>query len=356
MDRKAEANPMNGSKMFDKEVDMRFLPRGFKGWLRLAARLSIPIIIITSLIAFVIAMPGRSYSGPFQSLSGDEIEIRDNLKTHVETLAAKIGERNIHRYESLKTSEEYIRSRLASFGYQVAEQSYWVEGKEVKNIEVEIRGASDEIILIGAHYDSVRGSPGANDNATGTAAMLELARLFKTETPARTIRFVAFVNEEPPYFQTQEMGSLVYARRSKQRGELITAMLSLETIGCYSEEPKSQFYPVGFRWFYPDRGNFIGFVGNLSSRSLTRRMIRTFRETTLFPSEGVAAPGWMTGVGWSDQWSFWEEGYDAVMITDTAIFRYRHYHTSADTPDRIDYDRAARVVSGIVRIIRDLAQ
>ncbi|HEY7547461.1 MAG TPA: M28 family peptidase [Blastocatellia bacterium] len=342
--------------MFDKEVDMRFLPRGLKGWLLLLARLGIIFAIIALLISFMIAMPGRSYSGQFQSLSGDEAEIRDNLKTRVETLAGKIGERNLHRYESLKASEEYIRSSLASLGYQVAEQSYSVEGKEVKNLEVEIKGASEEIILIGAHYDSVRGSPGANDNATGVAAMIELARLFKNETPAKTIRFVAFVNEEPPYFQTEEMGSLVYARRSKQRGERIAAMLSLETIGCYSEQPRSQFYPAGFSWFYPDRGNFIGFVGNLSSRSLTRRAIKTFRDTTLFPSEGVAAPGWMTGVGWSDQWSFWQEGYDAVMITDTAIFRYRHYHKSADTPDKIDYDRAARVVAGIIRVIGDLAR
>ncbi|MEW6208097.1 MAG: M28 family peptidase, partial [Acidobacteriota bacterium] len=163
-------------------------------------------------------MPGSSYSGQFQSLSGEEMEIRDNLKTHVEMLAGKIGERNLHRYESLKASKKYIRSGLASLGYQVAEQTYWVEGREVKNLEVELRGAKDEIILVGAHYDSVPGSPGANDNATGAAALLELARLFKDETPAKTIRFVAFVNEEPPYFQTQEMGSLVYARRSKQRG------------------------------------------------------------------------------------------------------------------------------------------
>jgi Zn-dependent M28 family amino/carboxypeptidase len=341
--------------MFDKEVDMRFLPRGLKGWVWLAARLSILILIITLIVAFMISMPGRSYSGPLQPLSESETSISENLKTHVTTLAGKIGERNIHRYESLKASEEYIRSTLASFGYEVSEQAYTVEGREVRNLEVEIRGASNGIILIGAHYDSVRGSPGANDNATGAAAILEIARLFKNETPARTIRLVAFVNEEPPYFQTENMGSLVYARRSKERGERIEAMLSIETIGCYSDHPASQHYPAVFSWFYPDRGNFIGFVGNLSSRSLTRRSIRVFRETTSFPSEGIAAPGWMTGIGWSDQWAFWEEGFPGVMITDTAIFRYRHYHTSADTPDKVDYDRMTRVLTGIVNVIRDLA-
>jgi hypothetical protein len=166
---------------------------------------------------------------------------------------------------------------------------------------------------------------------------------------------VAFVNEEPPYFGTSRMGSTVYAKRACANGDNIVAMLSLETIGCYSQEKGSQKYPLPFGWFYPDRGNFIGFVANLGSRGLVRRCIASFRNHTRFPSEGVAAPGWITGIDWSDHRSFWQAGYPAIMITDTAPFRYDHYHRPTDTPDRVDYESMARVVAGIARIVEDLA-
>jgi Zn-dependent M28 family amino/carboxypeptidase len=239
----------------------------------------------------------------------------------------------------------------------MTKQEYSVNGKSVKNIEAEIRGTErpEENVIVNAHYDSVSGSPGANDNASGVAALLELARNFKDLGPKRTLRFVAFVNEEPPYFQTEEMGSRVYARRSRERGENLVAMISIETIGYYSVAENSQVYPFPFSLFYPCTGNFIGFVGNTSSRTLVRRAIRVFREDTAFPSQGVAAPGWLTGIGWSDQWSFWKEAYPAIMITDTAIFRYPHYHKRSDTPDKIDFDRMTRVVSGISRVLLDLA-
>ncbi len=132
-------------------------------------------------------------------------------------------------------------------------------------------------------------------------------------------------------------------------------MLSLETIGYYSDESDSQHYPFPFSLIYPNTGNFIGFIGNISSRQLVRKSIRSFRSHTPFPSEGVAAPGWITGIDWSDHWSFWEEGYPAIMVTDTALFRYEHYHTMKDTPDRVNYDRTARVVMGLTRVITELA-
>ena len=185
--------------------------------------------------------------------------------------------------------------------------------------------------------------------------MLEVARLLKTQQLPRTVRFVAFVNEESPFFSTDSMGSLLYARRARARGEKIVAMLSIEMIGFYSEARKSQHYPFPLSRFYPDTANFIGFVGNISSRALVRRSIASFRRHTPFPSEGVAAPGWMTGIGWSDQWAFWKHGYPGLMITDTAFFRYAHYHTERDTPEKIDYTRMARVVVGLARVVADLA-
>lgn len=306
---------------------------------------------------FTTRMPGSSYSGPLSTLGKEETELKERLEKHVGVLAGTIGERNFWRYEKLQAAASYIEETLEEVSYKVARHEFVVEGKLVKNIEVEIAGHSlpEEIVVIGAHYDSVPGSPGANDNATGTAAVLELARLLAGRKLPRTLRLVAFANEELPFFKSDQMGSLLYARRSREHGEKIVAMLSVETIGYYSDKKGSQQYPAPFSLFYPDTANFIGFVANLSSRSLVRQGIGSFRRHTAFPSEGIAAPGWVTGVGWSDHWAFWKEGYKAIMVTDTALFRYGPYHTSEDTPDKVDYDRTARVVAGIARVVAELA-
>jgi len=214
---------------------------------------------------------------------------------------------------------------------------------------------AEEIVVVGAHYDSARGTPGANDNGSGVAAMLELARIFREAKLARTVRFVAFVNEEPPFSNTDEMGSRQYARRTKARGEKVVGMLSLETIGWYSDHRGTQRYPFPLSLFYPSRGNFLGFVGNLDSRALLHEAIGSFRRHAAFPSEGIAAPRSIPGVDWSDHAPFWDEGYPALMLTDTAPYRYPHYHSAQDTPDKVDYERLARVVTGLAGMLRDLA-
>jgi hypothetical protein len=169
------------------------------------------------------------------------------------------------------------------------------------------------------------------------------------------LRFVAFVNEEPPYFLSGEMGSQVYARRCKERGGKISAMISLETIGYFSDAPHSQTYPSpGLGMLYPNVGNFIGFVSNVKSRALLRRVVTSFRKHAEIPSEGASLPAFIPGVSWSDQWSFWQHGYPAIMVTDTAPFRYPYYHSSNDTPDKLDYDRFTLVVSGMEKVIEDL--
>ena len=170
-----------------------------------------------------------------------------------------------------------------------------------------------------------------------------------------TMRFVAFVNEEPPYFLLDEMGSNVYAGRCKARGDKISAMISLETIGYFSDAPNSQTYPSRVLGaFYPNVGNFIGFVSNVHSRTLLRRIVSLFRKHAKIPSEGAALPSFVPGVSWSDQWSFWRNGYPGIMVTDTAPFRYPYYHSANDTPDKLDYDRFALVVSGMEKVIEDL--
>jgi Zn-dependent M28 family amino/carboxypeptidase len=302
-------------------------------------------------------MPDKSWSAPVPPLSGEEQLIHDNLKRHVEVLAGRIGERNVWHSEELAAAAGYIRDTLEGSGYEVGAQSFESQGQTLQNLEVELPGdnAPREIIIVGAHYDSIAGTPGANDNASGVAALLEIARLLAGNTYAHSVRLVAFANEEPPFFYSEEMGSTVYATRSRQRGEQIKAMLALETIGYYTDQPASQRYPFPFRFFYPDTGNFIGFVGNLSSRRLVRQAIGAFRAATAFPSEGVAAPGWMMGVHWSDHWSFWQAGYPAIMITDTALFRYPHYHAATDTPEKLDYPSLARVTRGLADVVAGLA-
>jgi Zn-dependent M28 family amino/carboxypeptidase len=202
----------------------------------------------------------------------------------------------------------------------------------------------------------VRGSPGANDNGSGAAATLALARRVAGRNLPRTVRLVAFVNEEAGAFKTEAMGSLVYARQCRERNEKIVAMLSLETIGYYSTEPNSQSYPLpGLGALYPTTGNFIAFVGNFGSRALVRDVVGSFRKHARFPSEGAALPSAVPGIDWSDHWSFWQNGYPALMVTDTAPFRYPYYHLAQDTPDKLDYDRMARVVAGLRYVIEELA-
>jgi Zn-dependent M28 family amino/carboxypeptidase len=296
-------------------------------------------------------MPANTISN-VAPLSGEEAELRAELIADVRVLGGEIGERNMARYPQLIGAATFIEDSLGRAGLQPRRDSYELHGRVCHNIETEIRGARPEILLIGAHYDSVLGSPGANDNGSGVAAMLALARRFAARPISKTLRFVAFVNEEPPYFLTEQMGSFVYAKRCKTRGDQISAMISLETIGYFSDAPHSQTYPLlGLGALYPTVGNFIGFVGNIPSRALLRRVHTLFRRHAKIPSEGAALPSFIPGVAWSDQWSFWQHGYRGIMITDTAPFRYPHYHSATDTPDKLDYDRFALVVSGIEKMI-----
>jgi Zn-dependent M28 family amino/carboxypeptidase len=305
----------------------------------------------------MIPMPGKSFRGPLPPLTAKQTALAAGLRRDVVELAETIGERNTQRYAELRRAADYIEKQLSVAG-AVTRHTYTGSGKACDNLEVEIRGSSspDEIVIVGGHYDSVLGCAGANDNASGTAGVLALARILAKSAPARTLRFVAFVNEEPPHFRTPEMGSRVYARRCRERNENIVAMLSLETIGCFSDAEASQHYPPPLGMFYPSTGNFIAFVGNLGSGSLVRRCVRRFRERAAFPSEGAAVPGFLPGVGWSDHESFWEYGYSGVMVTDTAPFRYPHYHLEGDTPDKVDFDRCARVIDGVEHVVRDLAR
>jgi len=328
-----------------------------RGWFRLVLALLLLALVVGGFVLYMTAMPGHSFSGSLPPLSAEEAEVRTNLTNHVSYLAGTIGERNMTAYPSLVKAAQYIEDKFKSYGYEVTSQEYLVEMRKVRNLIVEIPGSSrtSEIVVIGAHYDTVYNCPGADDNTSGVSGLLELARLLKGLHPARTIRLVAFVNEEPPHFQTETMGSWVYAKEAHRKKENIVAAVSLETIGMYSDTEGSQQYPEGFRSFYPSKGNFIAFVGDLSSHALVTEAVGSFRTATRFPSEGSAAPAWIQGIGWSDHWSFWQEGYRGIMVTDTAPFRNRNYHKPSDKPETLDYDRMARVVHGLTHVVRAIA-
>jgi len=302
-------------------------------------------------------MPGRSFHGIPILLDEAESQLRESLRQDLRLLAQEIGERNLsHRYPQLIEAAEFIEQMLHDAGYQVRRQEITVRGKMVWNIDAQCTGHShpQEIIVVGAHYDTVPGSPGANDNGSAVVANLALARAFARVTRERTVRFAFFVNEEFPYYMTDGMGSLRYAQHCRANCENIVGMISLETIGCYLDEPLTQRYPIGLlRHLYPTTGNFVAVVGNLRSRRLVHGAIRGIRRAQ-FPSEGMAAPQWLKDIFRSDHAAFWHCGYPALMITDTANFRYPYYHTSEDTVDKINYPALARVVTALKESLVEL--
>lgn len=287
-----------------------------------------------------------------------EQPLEQRLRLHVRELAGKIGERNVFRPPALQAAAAYIAGEWASQGYGVSRLAFDAAGVSCQNLEITRAGGrrQSEIILIGAHYDTVPGCPGANDNTSGIAALLELSRLFAGAGPALTVRFVAFVNEEPPFFMTRQQGSAVYAEAARRRGDDIKLMASVETIGWYSSAPGSQNYPPPFGFFYPDRADFLGLVSNFRSRKAMRRLAAAFRKNSDFPLETAATFSFVPGVAWSDHRSFWRQGYRAVMITVTAFYRYRHYHLPSDTPDKLSYPEFARVTSGLFAAFAELAR
>lgn len=327
---------------------------------RIVAILLILIMFGTPVVAILwfTAVPGASHRGALPPLSADQAALAGRLRAHVTAIGT--SPHNVGHPEALGEAARYIEAQLAGSGYTVERQAFQPDNPLVRNIEVVIapRAATAPTLVIGAHYDSAGDAPGANDNGSGTAATIELARRLR-DLQGRSnlrIRLVLFANEEPPFFRTDAMGSVAFARRLKASGETVIGMISLETMGYYSDRPGSQHYPPPLSLLYPGTGNFIAFVGTTDSRAFVRRAVGAFRETVPFPAEGGTAPAFVRGIDWSDHRSFTAVGIPALMVTDTAPFRYPHYHTQSDTPDKLDYDRMARVTEGLERVIRGWAR
>jgi hypothetical protein len=285
-------------------------------------------------------------------------EIQNNLRKTVHVLAREIGSRGHLQTAALNRTIDYITSALSAYGYSVLEQPYVYKGATYKNIYVEKKGTREpeKIIVTGAHYDTVTGTPGADDNASAVAGLLELARLLAGTPLDKTLHFVAFTLEEPPLFRSKYMGSYVYAESLRQAGRDIEGMICLEMIGYFSDGPDSQFFPLPFmRWFYPDRGNFITLVSNMHSKGFLNSIKAGFRKGTDLTAESLSTIFIVPGVDFSDHRSFWKFGYKAVMVTDTAFYRNPYYHGAGDVPETLDYERMTEVVLGLKSAIEGLA-
>lgn len=304
-------------------------------------------------VAFMTVMPGTSFRGTPKAPSKEALDEREALARDVRVLAEDIGERNLTTPGSMARAADHVEARFVAQGHVVRREPVVAQGGTTHNLVIEVPGTtSKEIVLVGAHYDTCRPAPGADDNASGVAILLALSARFAKPGLARTLRFVAFANEEPPHFWTESMGSLVHARAAALRKDPIVAMLSLESLGVFRGKQK---YPPPIHLLYPEEGDFVAFVGDLASRALVRRTVGTFRGAAEIPSEGAALPGFVSGVGWSDHWSFWQVGVPAVMVTDTAVFRNPSYHLLSDTPDAVDAGAMQRVTHGLDAVLRDLA-
>jgi len=287
-------------------------------------------------------------------------DIAENLSRSLHILARDIGKRNHLNPSGLKKALNYIKYEFEKYGYSADTQIYKADSVDMdfENIIVTIPGTKDKdsIIVIGAHYDTYADTPGADDNGSAVGVLLELARLFQNVKTEKTLRFVAFANEEPPFFKTPDMGSTRYAKMCKTLGENIEAMVCLESVGYYSDKPQSQNYPHILKFFYPSTGNFLSIVSNMPSRKLLKKATKSFRAASKMPIETLWAPAtFVDAITLSDQWAFWKCGYKAIMLCDTAFFRTLHYHTAQDTVEKLDYNKMADVVDGAKQILIDLA-
>jgi hypothetical protein len=278
------------------------------------------------------------------------------LRSNVEALATRFAPRDFDHPENLDRAALFVAEALRSTGAVVSEQTYRVGEKVYRNVLAELGPDTPERIVIGAHYDTAGDQPGADDNASGVAGLLELARLLAASPPPLRIELAAYTLEEPPSYATERMGSVVHVRALASRGARVRLMISLEMIGVFSDAKGSQHYPAVVGWFYPSAGNFIAVIGKWGQGGTVRDVARGLRAGSPLPVETLVAPRFLTGVDFSDHRSFWARGYDAVMVTDTSFFRNDRYHTSDDRPDTLDYVRMAEVVKGVHCAVQAMAR
>lgn len=318
------------------------------------------LLIIILLAVFWLYSVLKIRFTPSSTIPGSKSAADGNIQqlhAHIEQLSAVIGSRNVREYDKIEAAKKYIVTSLENFCYNPVLQKYVYEGKEFSNIIVTINGVGnpDEMVVVGTHYDTVLGTPGADDNASAVAVLLEMCRMLKNFSPARTLKLVFFVNEEPPLFGTEYMGSSVFAREAKAKNENITAMICLEMIGYYGETKGGQTFPLPLmNLFYSSTPNFIAVVGNIRSRNLVATVGQSLRGNSYIPVETLTTVSFVPGVDFSDHRSFWKMGYPAVMITDTAFYRNPNYHTERDTINTLDFNKMSDLLKGVIQVVKEL--
>jgi Zn-dependent M28 family amino/carboxypeptidase len=317
--------------------------------------LFVVLIFFVLLVAvwFWVTQPLLSQATPISERTVDP----SRLEAHVRKLSIELTPRDADHTENLDRAAAYIKEQFSQTKALVGEQVYGVQGRTYRNVIAYFGPETGERIIVGAHYDTAGPLPGADDNASGVAGLIELARLLNDKQLPLRIELVAFSLEEPPYFGTTGMGSSVHAVSLSKQNVHVKAMISLEMLGCFSDAPDSQHFPIGaLSAFYPSTGNYIAVVGRLSDGLLVRRTKAAMRNAAPLPVYSINAPRFIPGVDFSDQLNYWHAGYGAVMITDTAFYRNRNYHTAQDTAEKLDYKRMAMVVEGVYAAVMDLAR
>jgi len=315
------------------------------------------IALLAVLLYPVLKIKMRSSVHPLPVDTFTDFEVK-RLFGHVENLSVRIGSRSFYEHDRLTRAADYIREVLDEMSCTYCLQNYEYKGKTFSNIIVTLPGGEgdDGSVVIGAHYDTVYGTPGADDNASAVAVLLELCRLLKDHRPLRSLRFVFFTLEEPPLFRSRHQGSYVYASHLKETKETVSAMLCLEMVGYYDSKVGGQAFPVpGMSRLYSSTPDFISIVGNLQSRPLVESVRDSIKRGSTIPVEGIATIPFVPGVDFSDHRSFWKMGFPAVMITDTAFYRNPNYHKETDTIDTLDFMKMASLLKGLVQASVDLA-
>ncbi len=321
---------------------------------RILLRLGFPAVVVPSFLLSLYvatALPSRAHSPP----SGFAVDPA-RLRSHVEVLSRQFHPRDYRRIWNLDRCADYIGEHFRKAGGAVSEQRYEVDGKIYRNVIASFGPAEGERLVVGAHYDACGETPGADDNASGIAGLVELAYLLGASGLRQPVELVAYTLEEPPFFRSGNMGSARHAYGLKQAGARVEAMICLEMIGCFKDADGSQRYPsLLLRLFYPDRGDFIAVVGSFGDRRLARRVKGAMRGATDLPVHAMCAPKGFPGLDYSDHRNYWNHGFTAVMLTDTAFLRNPNYHRPSDTADTLDFDRMAKVVLGVRQAVVALA-
>ena len=311
------------------------------------------IFIVISLIIFQSTQPFVASADKVAHVSIDS----ERLKQHVVRLSKEFYPRDEGHPDNLEKVADYLQNEFAQTSARIERQTYQVNNFDYHNVIASFGPEKGERIIVGAHYDTAGALPGADDNASGVAALIELAHLLNKTTLPRRVDLVAYTLEEPPYFRSEYMGSAKHVKMLLKQNVQVRMMMALEMIGYFSDEPGSQYYPLPFMsWYYPTKGNYIAVVGKFFKGSDVRQIKQTMQGASDLPVYSINAPGLLPGVDLSDHYNFWKSGYNAVMITDTAFYRNREYHSPFDTEDRLDYTRMGKVVQGVYAAILQLTE